>query len=137
MKEFNIRILKADNGWVICGQSAKGAIPQMRVVSEDSDLAGEIAAALVSDKLEGRTIQGYPTIESIERALVKLAKYERDEKYSQSIRQMAAAAGITARDFWSAQVEEQMRNSILRQQYSNTVTATNPNIITKIDNTST
>lgn len=138
MKEYNIRILRADNGWVICNQRVEGEIPKMRVVHEDCDLAGEVAAALVSDKLEGRTIQGYNNIESIERALVKLAKYERDEKEHRGIAQIAANAGIASGNLWpsnwSAQMEEQMRNSILRQQYANAV---NPNIVTKLDNTST
>lgn len=143
MKEFNIRILKADNGWVICENRVEGEVPKMRVVHEDCDLAGEVAAALVSDKLEGRTIQGYNNIESIERALVKLAKYERDEKDLMR-GQMNAAVGSAFRN-WGAtatpstqhQQIEPLYNTILKQQYNAALNAINPNYITKIDNTPT
>lgn len=114
MKEFNIRILKADNGWVICDQRLEGGVPEMRVIHEDRDLAGEVAAALVSDKLEGRTIQGYNNIESIERALVKLAKYERDEKARYDVAKAALAQQSAGRT----------RGTTFEQQYTSPVVCT-------------
>lgn len=139
MKEFNIRILKADNGWVICDQRVEGEVPKMRVIHEDTDLAGELAAALVSDKLEGRSIPNYNTIESIERALVKLAKYEREEKeqYGSVVGSALSNWGAAATTSTQYQQMEQMRNSILKQQYNAALNAINPNYITKIDNTPT
>lgn len=54
--EYTLRIIKASNGWVVSSYDINNpgsyALDTM-VVQDDNDLAGTIAAALVSQKLEG------------------------------------------------------------------------------------
>jgi hypothetical protein len=56
MTEYTLRVVKAMNGWVISSFDHKypGSVAlDTMVVQEDSDLAGMIAAALVSQRLKG------------------------------------------------------------------------------------
>lgn len=54
-REYNLNIIKASNGWVVRSHDGRsGSYPMdIMVATDDQDLAGLIAAAIVSQKLEG------------------------------------------------------------------------------------